>query len=130
MQRMELDPRTTALALARGRAVLGLVMVALPGLGARLLVGRSSPDVRALVRMLGVRDLALGVGAITTLKEQTADAEWVGMGALADGVDVVALALSPAPRVRRVGGVAVAAAAAVAGLLSARRLADARPAPG
>ena len=47
------------------------------------------------MRMVGVRDIALGVGAITNLKEEKEDAEWVSMGALADGGDAIALVLAP-----------------------------------
>jgi hypothetical protein len=119
--------RTVALRLAQGRAILGLVMTLLPGLMARVMLRQSNPATRALVRMLGARDLVLGVGAITNLKEQAQDAEWVSMSAFADGVDTVALALAPGGSVKRTANVAIAGSAAVVGLLCARRIADARP---
>ena len=97
---MDLDSRSTALILARGRAILGLVMLVLPGLPARLMFGESSPRIRALLRMVGVRDLILGVGALTTVKERTQDAEWVGVGAFADAVDGVVSLTSAAPSIR------------------------------
>ncbi len=64
-------------------------MLAVPGLVGRLLFGKqgSRPVAKALIRLVGIRDLVLGVGAITTVKEHTMDAEWVGMGAVADAVD-------------------------------------------
>ncbi|MDQ1458431.1 MAG: hypothetical protein QOH28_4051 [Actinomycetota bacterium] len=128
---MDFDHRRVALAIARGRAVSGLVMLVLPGAVGWTLFGRAgrAPAARALLRFVGVRDLVLGLGAITTIKERTMDAEWVGMGAVADAVDgVVSLAtpgLTPQARlVSLVGG-----GAAAVGLLSSRRLADERAKP-
>ena len=125
---MDFDHRRVALAIARGRAVSGLVMLVLPGAVGWTLFGRAgrAPAARALLRFVGVRDLVLGVGAITTLKERTMDAEWVGMGAVADAVDgVVSLAtpgLTPQARlVTLVGG-----GAAAVSLLASRALADER----
>ena len=64
--------------------------------------------------MLGARDLALGIGAVTSVKERTQDAEWVSMGALADGVDALAGLFTPGLPVRaRLMGVVAAGAAAV-----------------
>jgi hypothetical protein len=125
---MDLDTRSTALVLARGRAVVGIVLLLVPGLAARLWFGESSPRIRALLRMVGVRDLILGVGALTTVKEHTQDAEWIGMGAVADAVDgVVTLTTSRLPfRGRLVGPTALGCA--VLGIKLARDLADAREA--
>ncbi|MFO7591024.1 MAG: hypothetical protein R6X23_09005 [Acidimicrobiia bacterium] len=123
---MELDTRTLALMIARGRVVLGLVASVLPGVVARAAPGESSPGTRALSRMAGARDLALGVGAVTTLKEQTQDAEWVGMGAAVDLLDGFALLVTRRLPVRaRLAGIGALATGAV-GLVLARRLADAR----
>jgi hypothetical protein len=125
---MDFDHRRVALALARGRAVNGLVMLAVPGVVGWLVFGRAGrePATRALLRLVGVRDLVLGIGAITTLKEHTMDAEWVGMGAVADAVDGVVSLVTP-----RLGGRArvvsvVGGGAAAVGLLASRALADER----
>jgi hypothetical protein len=76
--------------------------------------------------MTGARDLALGVGAVTTLKEETQDAEWVGMGAVCDLVDGIALLTTRGlPRRARLAGVG-AFATGVVSLVLARRLADER----
>lgn len=122
------DPRQVGLVLARARAVNGLVMLIVPGLVARALFGSagSSPVARALLRIVGVRDLVLGVGAITTLKEQTMDAEWVGMGAVADGVDALVCLLTPGLPARTRATVFIGGSAAVQGLLVSRALADGR----
>src|SRR5690242_19008086 len=92
---MDLDVRKTALILGRVRAIVGLVLLFLPGLAGRLWLGDHSPRTRAVLRMLGVRDLILGVGALTCVKERTQDAEWVGMGAVADAVDCLVSVTGP-----------------------------------
>ena len=127
---MPTDSRTVALLLARGRVVFGLVALVLPGLLARVMLGASSGHSRALLRMVGIRDVALGVGAITNLKESAQDAEWVSMGALADGGDAIALLIAPTGRAARIGGSLFAAGAAALGLACARQLADERAAKG
>jgi hypothetical protein len=122
------DPRQRALIVARARIVTGLLLLFLPGLAARLLFGSaaSTAAMRAFTRMLGIRDVILGVGAVTAVKEQTMDAEWVGCGALADGVDGVALLVAPGiPKRARLVPL-VSGAAAVAGMQAARAIADAR----
>jgi hypothetical protein len=125
---MDFDHRRVALIIARGRAVHGLVLLVLPGVVGRIIYGKSGsePTARALLRLVGIRDLVLGIGAITTLKEETMDAEWVGMGAATDAVDgVVALATRGlAPRARFMS--LIGAAAAAVGLLASRAIADAR----
>jgi hypothetical protein len=125
---MDLDARKTALILGRGRAIIGLVLLFLPGLAARLWAGDRSPHTRALLRMVGVRDLILGVGALTCVKERTQDAEWVGMGGIADAVDGIVSFTAPGlpARARLLGPTALASA--VLGIKVARDLADERTA--
>jgi hypothetical protein len=123
---MDLDTRSTALVLARARAIVGLVMLAVPGLVGRIAFGESSPRFRAVIRMLGVRDLVIGVGGLTSVKEGTQDAEWIGMGAFSDGVDGLVTLLSPGlPFSRRLMAPGELACAAL-GLKLSRELADAR----
>lgn len=125
---MDLDQRQVALILARTRAINGLLLLAAPGLVGRALFGKAGaqPTSRALLRLVGVRDLVLGIGAITTLKEQTMDAEWVGMGAAADAVDGLVSLVTPglAPQARIVS--LIGGGAAAVGLLASRKIADAR----
>lgn len=127
---MDQDPKQLAVYLARGRAVLGLVMTAAPGVVGRLLLGRggATGPARALTRMMGIRDVALGVGAVTSLNETDHGPEWISMGAAADAVDALALTFGRGvtKRARLVG--LVAAGAAAANLLLARQLADRREA--
>jgi hypothetical protein len=125
---MDFDHRQVALVIARGRAVNGLVMLVFPGIVGWVLFGKAGrqPVARALLRLVGVRDLVLGIGAITTLKERTMDAEWVGMGAAADVVDGVVSLVTPG-LVRRSRFVSViGGGAAAAGLLASRKIADER----
>jgi hypothetical protein len=125
---VELDRRRIAIVVARGRVVIGLAALVAPGLTVKALMGDADPATRTLARMLGVRDLALGLGAITSVRERTQDAEWVSMGALADGVDALAgLFTRGLPARARLMGVA-AAGAAVVGLQLARDLAAERDA--
>ena len=126
---MEMDQRNIALVIARARAINGLVMLAVPGLMGRLVFGSAGaqPVTRATMRLVGVRDLVLGVGAITTLKEHTMDAEWVGMGAVADAVDGAVSLLTPGLPLRTRFVSLLGGGAAAVGLVAARALADARP---
>jgi hypothetical protein len=128
MTGMDFDHRRVALIIARGRAVNGLVMLVLPGVVGRVLFGKAGgqPTARALLRLVGVRDLVLGIGAITTLKEGTMDAEWVGMGAIADAVDGIVSLTTPGLVKRSRLTSLVGGGAAVVGLLASRKLADAR----
>ena len=125
---MELDQRQIALALARTRTINGLVMLAVPGLVGRALFGRAAtgPALRATLRVVGIRDVVLGIGAITTLKEGTMDAEWVGMGAIADAVDGVVALVTPGLGLRARAIALAGGGAAASGMLAARALADAR----
>ncbi len=91
----EFDDRQIAIILSRARCVLGLSCMFAPAVVAKVLLGDAGPATKAALRFAGVRDLALGVGALTSLKEQTQDAEWVSMGAAADGFDGIVMMASP-----------------------------------
>jgi hypothetical protein len=126
---LPVEPKMLALVLARARVVVGTIGSVLPGLAASLAPGERRPATRALARMVGARDVALGLGALTSVKEGTQDAEWVGTGAAVDIVDGLALLVTRGLPVRaRLVGLA-ALACGVAGLAAARALADARDAP-
>ena len=125
-----MDHRTNVLGVARGRIVMGLAMTLVPGVMLRLLFGRhaSTKSARVLARMFGAREIVLGVGTVTSVKERTQDAEWTSACAVADAVDGLVMALSPGvPRRSRpaafVGGIA-----AVLGMQAARAFADERTA--
>jgi len=120
------DHRGVAVVLARARVGVGAALLVSAGLSARVTLGRSNREGRVALRLAGARDLALGLGALTSVKERTQDAEWVSMGALVDGLDAMVLLATPKLPLRaRVVGVA-AAATAVAGWRLSQHLADER----
>lgn len=127
---MEQDPKQLAVYFARARAGIGLAMVLLPGLSGRVMLGRdaSAPTSRALVRMIGIRDLVLGVGALTALNETEHGSDWVGICAVVDGIDAIALTFGPGLVLRARPTGLVAGALAAVQLELARRLADQREA--
>jgi hypothetical protein len=126
---MDLDARSVAVMLARGRVAVGAVALLFPRLAVGTAPGAASgAGARSLGRMAGIRDLVLGAGAITCVREQTLDAEWVGMGGVVDLVDGATLLLTPRlPKRARLVGL-VAFGAGVAGIAIARALADERSA--
>lgn len=91
------DEEQSALALllvqgiALARVGIGVVATAAPYAAARFQFG-SAPAAQAMtVRMLGVRDLALGVGALLAIRHGSAAArDWAHVGALVDAVDAAA----------------------------------------
>ena len=123
-----MDPqrRLVALWLCRIRALLGVKLVLAPRLVTKLGLGRPSPVATATVRMVGVRDLALGLGGVAGVREGTQAPEWMGWGAVADGVDAIALLVTPGlPKRARLVGL-LAAGASVVGMKLAWELADER----
>lgn len=105
-----LDPR----GLAAGRTALGVCMLARPAALAALMgVDRQTSDrVGWVVQMLGAREVALGVGALTSRQEPR---RWLAAGLLSDAVDAVAVAAAVGRgQVRVPSGAALVAVAAVA----------------
>jgi hypothetical protein len=131
--------RRGAVAVAAGRAALGVVALAWPVVPARPWVGAAGDDlaVRVFGRALGARDLALGVGALAALRRsaggQRCASGWVAAGALSDAVDV-AVSVRAWRELPRRGRWLVAASAGgaaligVAGAWAVRSAPDARQA--
>lgn len=129
--------RRGATALAAARTAIGVVALASPALVGRPWVGAAADGThgRVLARALGGRDLALGLGTLAALQQiplagtdhsDSAAALWVGLGALADSLDVLATAIAwdELPSVGRwlvaasAGGAAVTGAAAAWSLVT------------
>ncbi len=137
--------RRGATAVAVSRVGVGVVAFAAPALVSRSWVGGAGggPSSRVLGRALGGRDLALGLGALATLRLPLDPAPpwpsgpfgpagsgpaavWVGLAALADGLDLLttARAWHELPPLQRwlvalsSGGAAAVGAAAAAVLLT------------
>lgn len=95
VNREDFDTRQIAIVLSRARCVIGLTCIVAPSVVSKVFFNSTTPEVRAITRFTGVRDLALGVGALTNLKEEQQDAEWVSMGAVSDMVDGVVSIAQP-----------------------------------
>jgi hypothetical protein len=114
-----------AISLARGRIALGIAALAMPRLAVRFMGGRSSDGIAPLfARMVGARDLALGLGTVIALDRGKPVRGWLEGSALSDTADFVACLLvrdsaSPA-MVRAAGG--LGAASAALGIILSRRL--------
>src|SRR4051794_28495479 len=121
-----MEAKDVALALARGRIAIGAVALAAPGLAGRFMFGRdgSRPATKLLARMVGGRDLALGLGVVIALDRGAPVRGWLEAGALADVVDLVAcvIARDEIPKATYVSTAAVAGGAALAGAWLSRRL--------
>ena len=77
-----------------------------------------------MIRALGVRDLALGVGTLQALTNGEPPRQWVTLSELSDAVDAAAtaLAIRRIPAGRAVARVAIASTCAALGLTAADRL--------
>ncbi|MBA3261101.1 MAG: hypothetical protein H0T69_01230 [Thermoleophilaceae bacterium] len=118
---------------ARGRMVVGAALMLAPGWAGRRWIGEQAghPAVKVITRALGVRDLALGLGAVIAIDRGAPARGWFEAAALCDGVDLVAtLAVGDAipDRARKaVGAIAAGSALACAALA---RTVDEPPLPG
>ncbi|HSK97578.1 MAG TPA: hypothetical protein VK891_13240 [Euzebyales bacterium] len=113
--------------VAVGRIAIGVVATVAPTAAGRFQFGSAPPAQTLAIRMLGARDLGLGLGALLAARHGSAAVRgWAEAGALADAVDAVALAGAG----RRAGVRAarlttlVAGSSAVCSLWAARRLTD------
>jgi hypothetical protein len=132
--------RRGATAMAAARTAIGVVALVSPALVARPWVGAAGKGTpgKVLGRALGGRDLALGLGTLAALQQipppgtahdDGAAGLWVGMGALADSLDVLATAVAwdELPRIGRwlvaasAGGAAVIGGAAAWSLVNGSR---------
>ena len=81
--------------IALGRIAIGVVATLAPSAVARFQFGSASAAQVLTIRMLGVRDLGLGLGALIAARHDNAALrDWAQAGALADAVDAMAFASS------------------------------------
>jgi hypothetical protein len=121
-----MEPRDIAVGLSRGRIAIGAAALAMPGLASRVMFGRDGarPGTRAFARMLGGRDVALGLGVVIALDRGAPVRGWLEACALADSVDLVTcmLAGNDIPRAARLNTIVLAGGAALAGAWLSRQL--------
>jgi hypothetical protein len=90
-----MEPRDLAVAISRGRIAVGAAALAVPGLAARAMFGRGAGrGTAAFARMLGGRDVALGLGVVIALDRGAPVRGWLEACALADAVDLVSCLLA------------------------------------
>ncbi|MGH2861604.1 MAG: hypothetical protein ACRDLT_08870 [Solirubrobacteraceae bacterium] len=126
-----MDDADVALAFARARIAIGLTAVATPGLAARVLSGRSASGIEPLLtRMLGARDLTLGLGTVIALDRGAPVRGWIEASAFSDAADCIASLLAKRCMSSRAfaGTVVLAAGSAGFGAYLSRRLDPAPPA--
>lgn len=121
-----MDLRALLRALAAGRIAVGAALVLAPRKAGRRWIGDTADDraVMVFTRALGVRDLALGAGALTALETGKPARQWTMWGAASDVIDFVATVLA----IRRIGffralpTLLIAGTAAVVGVAASNEL--------
>jgi len=127
-----MDDATLAMTLARGRTAIGAFAVVTPGLATRKFFGRATAEgvEPQLTRMVGGRDLALGLGTVIALDKGTPVRGWLEASAFADAADCVSALLGrkQMSQTAFVGTLLLASLSAAACVVLGRRL-DPSPAP-
>jgi hypothetical protein len=85
-----------AVGLAGGRIAIGVGSLLAPGLVGRTITGRegSGGGTSLFMRMVGARDIGLGLGLLIALSREAPARGWLEASALVDGVDVAACLLA------------------------------------
>jgi hypothetical protein len=91
-----MERRGLAIGLARGRIAIGVVSLLAPGFVARTMTGRavSEGETRLFARMVGARDLGLGLGMLVALDRDAPVRGWLEASAAVDGIDAAACLLA------------------------------------
>lgn len=125
---MDDDPvaQLAARGIALARIGIGVAATLAPGQVSRLQFGSTTPGQTITVRMLGARDLALGIGALLAARRGSAGLRgWVEAGGLADAIDALSFLRAGRDDARRRGlTVLSAGSAAVISAWAARQLGD------
>jgi hypothetical protein len=122
-----------AVSLARGRIAIGVVSLLAPEFVARTMTGRdgSEGETRLFARMVGARDLGLGLGVLVALDRNAPVRGWLEASAVVDGIDAAACLLARHHIRTSVfpGAVGLAAAGALLSAWLARQLDPAQSPP-
>ncbi len=116
--------------IGAGRIAIGVTLLAAPGVPGRAWLGEAGamPAAQAVLRGMGIRDALIGVVQVHTAADPDRGFRWARTSAIADLGDLAATVVArrslPPSGVR--GAVALAGAAALAGLATSRAL---RPEP-
>jgi hypothetical protein len=91
-----MEERDLAVTLARGRIAFGVASLLAPGLVARAMTGIEGPEggTRLFVRMVGARDLGVGLGLQVALDRDAPTRGWLEASAVVDGIDAAACLLA------------------------------------
>ena len=91
-----MEARDLAVSLARARIAFGVVSLLAPGLVARTMTGAGNSEggTRLFVRMVGARDLGVGLGLQIALDRDAPTRGWLEASALVDGIDAAASVLA------------------------------------
>jgi hypothetical protein len=91
-----MERRDVAVSLARGRIAIGVVAVLAPAFVGRMMTGRDGPGggTSLFARMVGARDLGLGLGLLIALDRGEPVRGWLEAAALVDGIDAAACLLA------------------------------------
>jgi hypothetical protein len=91
-----MQEKDLAVALGRGRIAFGVASVLAPRIVARTMTGHDGSDggMRLFLRMVGARDLGLGLGLLLALDRDAPTRGWLEASAVVDGIDAAACLLA------------------------------------
>lgn len=112
-----METRDLAVSLAGGRIAIAVISLLAPGLVGRTMTGpdAATGGTRLFARMVGARDLGIGLGLLLALDRGAPVRGWLEASAVVDGIDAAACLL--ARRHLRTGVFPAAVGMATAGTL-------------
>ncbi len=124
-----MSPKLPPYVIAGGRVLIGAGLLVAPGEVGKGWLGKQAEDplIQMLMRVVGIRDLAVGLGGVLALSREGGGARnWILAGAACDAVDatVTLLARDQLEDQAVAGLLAIAAPAAVGGPIVAALLDD------
>jgi hypothetical protein len=91
-----MERRDVAVSLAGGRVAIGVVALLAPAFVSRIMIRRdgSGGGTTLFARMVGARDLGLGLGLLIALYRGAPARGWLEASAVVDGIDAAACLLA------------------------------------